>query len=142
MSASPIQVVLVGRMFSIVRPGSHYAIRRSGDEHTGAWLPKGEALPVGSVDTFTENEARAVLPMLRAIEGRAAGKGGRTSRAPTTPDGKLIARACRRLGLTAVALAEAIGAHEGVLSRARSGELPEKHRVAIKTLLAARKATE
>jgi uncharacterized protein YggL (DUF469 family) len=38
-----------------------------------------------------------------------------------------------------VGLAEQIGAHESVLSRARHGELPETHREAIKALLAAKK---
>ncbi len=50
-------------------------------------------------------------------------------------DGRLVARACKRLGVTAAALAERIGAHEAVLSRARHGELPEQHREAIKALL-------
>ncbi|WP_438029089.1 hypothetical protein [Sorangium sp. So ce233] len=76
-----------------------------------------------------------MLPLLRRLEGAAAGKGGRKGAEPTTPDGRLIARACKRLGLTAAALAEAVGAHESVLSRARHGDLPEKHREAIAALL-------
>lgn len=129
MPKSPIQAVPAGRSFRLTRPGARYVIARSGDEHVGAWLPDGEPLPAGSTDTFPENEARALLPFLRV-----RGTAGRKGAAPTTPDGQLIARACKRLGLTVAALAEAIGAHESVLSRARSGELPAKHRDAIKTL--------
>ena len=52
-----------------------------------------------------------------------------------TPDGELIARALKRLGLTTEELGKRIGAHKSVLSRARHGELPEKHRKAIRLLL-------
>lgn len=127
---SPIQAVPVGRSFRLTRPGARYVIARSGEAHVGQWLPDGEALPAGSSDTYPEHEARALLPFLR-VRGTAGRKGAE----PTTPDGKLIARACKRLGLTVVALAAAIGAHESVLSRARSGELPAKHRDAIKALI-------
>ena len=129
---NPIQVVPAGRLFKLRRGGSRYVIDRSGEEHVGAWLPDGEWLPAGSTDTFPENEARALLPFLRVRS-----TAGRKVAEPTTPDGKLIARACKHLGLTVVALAEEIGAHESVLSRARSGELPAKHRDAIKALLVA-----
>lgn len=132
---SPIQVVHDGPRLRLVRPGARYVIDLSGEEHRGVWLPDGEPTPAGSADLFVETEARALLPLLRALEGRAAGKGGRIAGEATSPDGKLIARACKRLGLTVVALAEAIGAHESVLSRARSGELPAKHRDAIKALI-------
>jgi hypothetical protein len=140
VNPSPIQVVPAGSLYRLTRLGARYVIRRSDDEHVGAWLPDGEALSAESRDEFTEDEARALLPLLRAMEGRAAGKGGRTSREPTTVDGKLIAHTCKRLGLTVVALAEAIGAHESVLSRARSGKLPAKHRAAIEALLAIKPA--
>lgn len=129
--------------FAIIRPGAFYAVERRGEEHRGAWLPEGEPIPKGWWPSFSEREARALLPLLRDLDARAAGKGGRRAAEPTTADGKLVARACKRLGLTAAALAEAIGAHESVLSRARHGELPEAHREAIKALLrgGAKKAT-
>jgi len=131
----PVQIALSPGGFRLVRPGARYAIQRRGEEHPGDWLPDAEPLPKGWADTFPEDVARAVLPLLRRLEGAAAGKGGRKGAAPTTPDGRLIARACKRLGLTAAALAEAIGAHESVLSRARHAELPERHREAIAALL-------
>ncbi len=130
MPKSPIQAVPAGRLFKLTRPGARYAIERVGDEHVGSWLPDSEALPPRCTDMFFEEEARSLLPFLRA-----RGTAGRKGAEPTTPDGKLIARACKKLKLTTVALAEAIGAHESVLSRARSGELPEKHRDAIKALI-------
>lgn len=76
----------------------------------------------------------AALIAERAAKER-TNKGGRPAAAPTTADGKLVARACKRLGITAAALAERIGAHEAVLSRARHGELPAHHRDAIRALL-------
>jgi hypothetical protein len=138
----PVQIAPSPGGFRLVRPGARYAVERRGEEHRGEWLPDDEALPKGWVDTFTEDLARAVLPLLRRLEGAATGRGGRKGAEPTTPDGRLIARACKRLGLSAAALAEAIGAHESVLSRARHGELPEKHREAIKALLRGRAAGE
>lgn len=131
----PVQIAPAPGGFRLTRPGARYAIERRGEEHPGEWLPEDEPLPKGWADTFPEDVARAVLPLLRRLEGAAAGKGGRKGSEPTTPDGRLITRACKRLGLTAAALAEAIGAHESVLSRARQGELPERHREAIKVLL-------
>lgn len=138
MPKSPFQVVPAGHLFRLTRPGARYATRREADERPGAWLPDGEALPEGWADAFPEDEARSLLPFLRV-----RGTAGRRAAAPTSADGKLIARACKRLGLSAVALAGAIGAHESVLSRARHGELPEAHRDAIKALLksGAEKAT-
>ena len=127
---SPIQIQMSGTVARLVKPGARYAVRRSGEEHRGAWVPEDEALPKGTGDTFTEAEARLVLPFLRV-----RGTAGRRGSEPTTADGKLVARACKRLGLTAAGLAERIGAHESVLSRARRGELPEAHREAIKALL-------
>lgn len=131
----PVQIAASPGGFRLIRPGARYAIERRGEEHPGDWLPEDAALPKGWVDTFSEDVARAVLPLLRRLEGAAAGKGGRKGTEPTTPDGRLVARACKRLGLTAAALAEAVGAHESVLSRARHGDLPEKHREAIVALL-------
>lgn len=116
--------------FRVVRPGARYAVHHEGDERPGAWLPDGEALPKGWGDAFPEDEARSLLPFLRA-----RGTAGRVAAEPTSKDGRLVARACKWLGVTAAALGERIGAHEAVLSRARSGELPEKHREAIKALL-------
>jgi hypothetical protein len=129
-----IQVQMSGAAARLVRPGARYAVRRSGEEYRGTWVPDGEALPRGTSETFTEAEARLVLPFLRV-----RGTAGRRGSEPTTADGKLVARACRRLGLSAVGLAEKIGAHESVLSRARHGELPETHREAIKALLAVKR---
>ena len=126
---SPIQAAPAPAGFRLVRPGARYAVHPVGDARPCAWLPDGEALSSGWTDVFPENEARAMLPFLRAVGH------GRRAAAPTTPDGKLIARACKKLKLSTVALAEAIGAHESVLSRARSGELPAKHRDAIKALI-------
>lgn len=128
---NPIQAIFSPAGYRIVRSGARYAVHRDGDERPGAWVPQGEPLDPGWTDVYPENEARALLPFLRvrATAGRQAGE-------PTTPDGKLIARACKRLGLTAAALGEQIGAAEAVLSRARNGELPAKHRDAIKALLA------
>ena len=126
---SPIQAVSSPAGFRLVRPGARYAVHRKGEAHRGEWLAENEALPKGWADTYPENEARALLPFLRALGH------GRKAAEPTTPDGKLVARACKRLGLTAAALAETIGAHESVLSRARHGELPKAHRDAITALL-------
>jgi hypothetical protein len=130
----PIQAVQSPAGFRLVRPGARYVVERQGEEHRGEWLPESEPLG-GARDTFTEGEARLLLPLLRELEGRAAGKGGRPRAEPTTPDGRLVDRACKRLGLSAVALAASIGAHESVLSRARHGELPPAHREAILALL-------
>ncbi|WP_437310065.1 helix-turn-helix domain-containing protein [Sorangium sp. So ce388] len=138
----PVQIAPSPGGFRLIRPGARYAVERRGEEHPGDWLPDDAALPKGWVDTFPEDLARAVLPLLRRLDGAAAGKGGRKGAEPTTPDGRLIARACKRLGLTAAQLAEAIGAHESVLSRARHGELPERHREAIKALLQGAAKTE
>lgn len=131
---SPIQVQMSGLTARLVRPGARYAVRRSGEEYRGAWVPDGEALPRGASETFTEAEARLVLPFLRV-----RGTAGRRGAEPTTADGELVARACKKLGLSAVGLAEKIGAHESVLSRARHGELPETHREAIRALLGVKK---
>lgn len=128
---SPIQAIPTGRsLFRLSRPGARYAVHLDGDARPGAWLPDGEPLADGWTDVYPENEARALLPFLRV-----RGTAGRHGAEPTTPDGKLVARACKRLGLSAARLGETIGAHESVLSRARHGELPEVHRVAIKALL-------
>lgn len=131
---SPIQIQASGPTARLVKPGARYAVRRSGEEYRGAWVPEGEALASGTDETFTEPEARLLLPFLRA-----RGAAGRRGAEPTTPDGKLVARACKKLGVTAAGLAERIGAHESVLSRARHGELTEAHRLAIKALLDASK---
>jgi hypothetical protein len=133
--SDPIQAVPSPAGFRLTRPGARYAVRPEGDARPGAWLPDGDALPLGWTDVYPENEARALLPFLRvrATAGRQAGEA-------TTPDGKLIARACKKFGLTAAALGEQIGAAEAVLSRARNGELPAKHRDAIKALLAPKKS--
>ena len=131
---SPIQAVSSSAGFRIERPGARYVAQRSGEEYRGAWLPADEPLR-GAAETFTEGEARLLLPLLRDMAGMAAGKGGRPAAEPTTPDGELIARALKRLGLTAEELGERIGAHKSVLSRARHGELPENHRKAIRLLL-------
>lgn len=130
----PIQAVSSPAGFRLSRPGARYAVRPEGDARPGAWLPEGEALPLGWTDVYPENEARALLPFLRATSH------GRKAAEPTTPDGKLIARACKKFGLTAAALGEKIGAAEAVLSRARNGELPAKHRDAIRALLAPKKS--
>lgn len=132
--ANPIQVQMSGALARLVRPGARYAVRRSGEEYRGAWVPEGEALPRGTDETFTEPEARLLLPFLRV-----RGTAGRRGAEPTTPDGKLVARACKKLGVTAAGLGERIGAHESVLSRARHGELTEAHREAIKALLGVKK---
>jgi len=129
-----IQVQTSGLTARLVRPGARYAVRRSGEEYRGAWVPEGEALAGGADETFTEPEARLLLPFLRV-----RGTAGRRGAEPTTPDGKLVARACKKLGVTAAGLGERIGAHESVLSRARHGELTEAHRLAIKALLHATK---
>lgn len=126
---NPIQAVSTPEGFRLVRPGARYAVLRAGEEHRGLWLPDDEVLPAGYTDACPENEARALLPFLRATGH------GRKAAEPTSADGKLIARACKRLGITAAALGERIGAHEAVLSRARHGELPAHHRDAIKALL-------
>ncbi len=127
--APPVQIAPSLGGYRLVRPGARYAVHRKGEEHRGEWIAEGDALPKGWADTYPEDEARSLLPFLRALGH------GRKAAEPTTPDGKLIARACKRLGLTAAALAEAIGAHESVLSRARHGELPKVHRDAITALL-------
>ncbi len=111
------------------RSGERYAVKRSGEEHRGRWLSDDEPLPPGWDDGFLESEARLLLPFLRA-QGH-----GRKAAAPTTADGRLIDRACRKLGITIAALGTKIGAHQSVLSRARHGELPEVHRNAIKAIL-------
>lgn len=127
---NPIQAVASPAGFLLARPGARYAVHRDGDARPGAWVADGEATPDGWTDVYPENEARALLPFLRV---RATG--GRRGGQPTTADGKLVARACKLLGLTAAGLGEAIGAHESTLSRARNGELPEAHREAIRALI-------
>lgn len=127
----PIQAVRSPAGFRLMRPGARYAVRPEGDARPGAWLPDGEALSLGWTDIYPENEALALLPFLRA---RATA--GCKARAPTTPDGKLIASACKKLGITATALGKQIVVDAAVLSRARTGELPAKYREAIKELLA------
>lgn len=131
---TPNSESFLGRHARILKPGARYVVRRKGDEHEGRWLPDGEATPAGYGDTFTEAEARLLLPFLRA-----RGAAGRVSREATTPDGKLVVRAKRALGLTAAGLGEAIGAHESVLSRALHGSLPDAHREAIRALLKSKK---
>jgi hypothetical protein len=111
------------------RSGERYTVKRSGDEHRGRWLSDDEPLPPEWEDVFLESEARLLLPFLRA-HGH-----GRKAATPTTADGRLIDRACRKLGTTIAALGTKIGAHQSVLSRARHGELPEVHRIAIKAIL-------
>lgn len=113
----------------VVRSGDRYMVGAHGDEYAGQWLPNEERVPDGCSDVFTENEARLLLPFLRA-QGH-----GRKAASPTTTDGRLIDRACRKLGITVAALGTKIGAHPSVLSRARHGELPEVHRSAIKAIL-------
>ena len=140
---SPIQLAPVGRLFRLVRPGARYVVTREGEERPGVWLPDGTNLPPGATDDYPENEARSLLAVLRALEGRAAGKGGRHAAEASSPDGRLIARARRKLGLTMSGLAGLLGVDNAQLSRAMSGELPAKHRDAIKALLksGAKKAT-
>lgn len=115
----------------IVKPGARYAVVRAGEEHGGTWVPEGEALPPGASDTFTEAEARLVLPLLRV-----RGAAGRRGSQPTTEDGRLIARACAELDISAAVLAERLGTDAAVLSRARHGALPEIHRSRILEMLA------
>lgn len=135
MPKSPIQVqVMSANVVRIVRPGARYAVNRSGEEYQGRWALEGAPLDRHTSDRFTEDEARLLLPFLRV-----RGTAGRRGADPTTPDGKLVARACKKLGVTAAGLGERIGAHESVLSRARHGELTEAHRLAIKALLDASK---
>lgn len=122
-------VRVIDAVANIVRPGERYAVERSGEEHRGRWLAADEALPVGWSDVFVETEARALLPFVRARWH------GRKAAVPTTADGRLIDRACRKLGITIAALGTKIGAHQSVLSRARHGELPEVHRNAIRAIL-------
>lgn len=131
---NPIQATPAGRLFRLTRPGARYAVHSEGDARPGAWLPDGEPLPEGWTDVYPETEARALLPFLRAVSH------GRRAAEPTTADGRLIARACKKLGLTAAGLGDVIGANEAVLSRARNGELPAKHREAIKALIAPKKS--
>lgn len=74
-TASPIQVVSTGHLFKLTRPGARWVIDRRGcgrdnDEHQGVWLAN--AVPSFSLnDAFPEYEARALLPLLRALESRA-----------------------------------------------------------------------
>ena len=114
----------------ILKPGARYVVLRRGDQHEGRWLTDGEATPRGHTDLFTEAEARLLVPFLRV-----RGSAGRTSREATTPDGKLVTKAKRLLGLTAAGLADAIGAHETALSRALHGSLTDAQREAIRALL-------
>jgi hypothetical protein len=133
--AIQIERVSGGDLCRLAKPGARYAVYRGCAEVPGVWAPSAKPLPNGLADTFSADEARLLLPLLRELDTRPSGKGGRKAAPPTTPDGHLVARACRQLGLTGAALAERIGAHESVLSRARHGELPEVHREAIHTLL-------
>jgi len=113
-------------------------VERRGDELRGAWLPDADPLG-GADDAFTEREARLLLPLLRDMEGMAAGKGGRHAAEPTTPDGRLVARACKKLGVRDDELAALIGAADKtVISRVRNGTrgLPEAQRDALRSLLA------
>lgn len=114
--------------FLLVRPGARYAVHRELDALPGAWVPNLDPLADGWSETFTEIQGRLLLPFLRTRQGRHA-------RPPTSPDGRLIARACRVLGLTGAELADSLGSNESVLSRARRGKLPAKHREAIRALL-------
>lgn len=82
----------------------------------------------------------AIVESVAAIlEPFAAGKGGRPAGKATTPDGRLIQRARKTLGVSMTGLAERIGVHKSVLSRALKGELPEAHREAVKALVDATK---
>lgn len=123
--------------YRLTRPNARYAVDRSGaDEHAGVWIPATEPLPPGWVDTFPEAEARSLVYLLRELGRRPAGKGGRPPATPTTPDGQLIERAKRGLGVTGIELARAIGVHETVLSRALHGELTDVQRDKIEALVA------
>lgn len=127
---SRIQVESAGHELRIIRPGARYVITRSGEEHRGAWLCNDQALPAGSFDAFPEHEARSLLPLLRARTSA-----GRPSRKPTTLEGVFVAYAKKELGMTASALAEAIGVTDSTLSKAVEGSLPAVHIKAIEELL-------
>lgn len=129
MPKSHIAAVHTLAGWRVVRSGERYMVGAHGDEYAGQWLPDDERVPDGCSDIFTENEARLLLPFLRA-HGH-----GRKAAAPTTTDGRLIDRACRKLGITVAGLGAKIGAHQSVLSRARHGELPEVHRNTIRAIL-------
>ncbi len=133
---SPLHVIPAGRLFQVTRPGARYATHREGDERPGVWLDEATPAAPGFVDAFPEDEARSLLVTLRAIETRPrGGKGGRPAGEATTPDGKLIVKARKALGLTMSGLAGALGIQNAQLSRAMTGELPAKHRDAIKALI-------
>lgn len=130
---SPIHLVSDGpTTVFIARPGARYAVAHEGDELRGVWLLHGEACAKTQRDHFTLAEGALLLPFLRARIG------GRPPTPATTPEGRLIDRACRKLGLSAEQLAAQIGADKTVLSRARtrSDALPSKYKQALHALLA------
>lgn len=120
-------------LVQVVRPGARYAVTAEGDELRGAWVPDGVRCAAGQRDSFTSPEGMLLLPLLRARHA-----GGRPRAPATTPHGRLIDRACRRLGISAEQLATRIDAHESILSRARTGNatLLPKHLDALHALLA------
>lgn len=125
-----LRVVITGDVAQLVTPSARFAAYRQGDEYDGEWITLGDDLPEGWSDAFTADEAKLLLPFLRARVNA-----GRAARSATTPDGRLIVRAKKTLNMTAAQIGAAIGVHESVISRAMNGALPAAHRDALQTLL-------
>lgn len=118
-----VQIAQHGTLYRLVRGPDVYAVRTDGDALRGEWVPA-ESIPDGATVDLSEEAARVALPLLRsrAVPGRPALRAG-------SPDGRLIAQACKALGLTRRQLAVRLGTGEAVLSRAsrEGGALPSGH---------------
>ena len=95
---------------------------------------------VPMADLTSENAA--LRARVAALEGDAARRKslGRPPQPATSPDGRLIARVCRRLGIRRRELAERLGVAAPLLSRVNGADghpLAERHRVAMRAMLAA-----
>lgn len=126
-----VRVEVEGGRARIFRPGARFAVVRKGEAYQGSWVADGAEFPAGASDTFTEGEARIALALLRGRE-----RPGRAPDEPTTEDGRLVARACAVLRITAGELAVRAGTGAAVLSRARHGSLSASARARILELLA------
>lgn len=129
---SKLRVVVEGGRARILRPGARYAVTRDGEAYQGIWVRDGDELPAGASDSFTEDEARIALALLRDNT-----RTGRPARAPTTEDGRLIDEVCRVRKITQKDLAAELGTGAAVVSRARRGEQPlsQAHRDRLATMI-------
>lgn len=131
---SPIVIQPHGARFQIVRAGEVYVVPKEGPDLSGEWH-KPDAIPDGFTSELTSREAGLLAPVLRG------NKGGRPRSEAATPDGKLIDRACKLLGVNQAGLAAMSGIAPAVLSRARKLTaddgipLTEQHREKLREMV-------